>query len=436
MIDFLEKHVTPIAEKVERNKYVGSIKEGMIALMAVLMVGSFSLVAVNLLNLFPEGTIFKEFAINNADFLNLPFTFTFGFLALYAAVTISIAHARKLDLPITHAIIASVLATLILCLKPLEGGGFDPSYLDSRGLFISIIAGISTTELMAFLIRKKVTIRIPGLPDMIGKTFEAIIPLLIICVAAGLVNVVSTSLTGSIPPEAITTITGPALNGIDSPLGVFVVILLEMTFWFVGLNGYAILIGIVLPFMTQYLALNAAAYAAGQPIPHIFTEGFWGYFIAATGSGVTGALVLHALKSKSPSLKASGKAALIPAIFGISEPVVYGLPIAYNPYLFIPFVFGTPILAVIIYEIVNVGLVGAPVAATGGMPIFLGQYLITMDWRAIPFTALIIFAAWLMYLPFFKAYEKQVLKEEHEALKKEGKLDKKDEIINELGLDF
>lgn len=435
MIDFLEKTVTPIAEKIEKNKYVDSIKEGMIGLMAVLMVGSFSLVLVNLLNLFPDGSVFKNFAINNADFLNLPFTFTFGFLALYAAITISIAHARKLDLALSHAIIGSIFATLILCLKPIEGGGFDPSYLDSRGLFVSIIAGISTTELMAFLIRKNVTIRIPGLPDLIGKTFEAIIPLLIIGVLAGVVNSASIALTGTIPPEAITTIAGPALNGIDTPLGVYIVISLEMIFWFVGLNGYAILIGIVLPFMTQYLAANAAAFAAGQPIPHIFTDSFWGNFIACTGSGVTGALALHALRSKSPSLKASGKAALIPAFFGISEPVVYGLPIAYNPYLFIPFVLGTPILAVIIYEVVKVGLVGAPVASTGGTPIFVSQYLVTMDWRAIPFTAIIIFAGWVMYLPFFKAYENHVLKEEMEA-QAEDVASEDQAIIDGLGLDF
>ncbi|EUJ43405.1 PTS transporter subunit EIIC, partial [Listeria riparia] len=231
--------------------------------------------------------------------------------------------------------------------------------------------------------------------------------------------------SGQIIPEAFTTMLAPAINSIDTPYAVFLICFFEMLFWFIGLNGYAILVGFVMPFMTQYLGANAAAYAAGEPIPHVFAPNFWDYFMGFSGSGLTGALVLLALFSKSKELKAVGKVSVVPAIFTISEPVVFGLPICFNPYLFIPFVIGTPIVAVGQWFVFHFGWVRPPIANVGGTPIPLAQYLATMDWRAIILIIVVLAVAVCMYYPFFKMYEKSLVKEEanvsdreraHEAL--------------------
>lgn len=131
-----------------------------------------------------------------------------------------------------------------------------------------------------------------------------------------------------------------------------------------------------------------------------------------SGSGITGALVILALFSKSRELKAVGKVSVVPAIFTISEPVVFGLPICFNPYLFIPFVLGTPILAVGQWFVFHFGWVRPPIANVGGTPIPLAQYLATMDWRAIILIIFVLAAAVCMYYPFFKMYEKSLIKEE------------------------
>jgi PTS system cellobiose-specific IIC component len=320
---------------------------------------------------------------------------------------------------------------LILCAK-VKDGTFDMGFLDSRGLFIAIFASILAVELMKFLVDKKVTIRIKGLPDMIGKTFEAILPLMIIIILSTAINQTVMSLThGNNLPEAFTTIMAPAVNSIDSPLAVFLVSLCEMIFWFLGLNGYAILVGFTLPFMTQYLAANASAFASGHVPTHIFTENWWGYFLACTGSGVVGAISILALFSKSKTLKAAGRASIVPAIFNISEPVVYGLPVVYNPYLFIPFVFGTPTLGLFTYTVFKLGFVRAPIAAVGGMPTPIAQYLVTLDWRAVVLVPVIMGLAILMYYPFFKLYEKSVLKREIEE-----ENSKSADNIDDLDLDF
>ncbi|MDV4151374.1 PTS transporter subunit EIIC [Clostridium sp. AL.422] len=428
-VAWLEKYVGPLASKIEKQRHISTIKNGMISLMAVLMVGSISMIVGSIGNFLPEGSGVAEAFNNFRPMLNIPFTFTFGILSIYCAITISYSHSRQLKLQPMHAIVAGVMSTVLLCTRVTENG-LDIGFLDSRGLFIAIFASIISVELMNFLIDKKITLRIQGLPDMIGKTFEAILPLLIIIISSMVLSQICISLSGGqIIPEVFTTMLAPAVSGIDTVGGVFLVCLLEMLFWFFGLNGYAILVGFTLPFMTHYLGVNAEAFQAGMIPPHVFTENFWGYFMACTGSGLTGALAILALRSKSSQLRAAGKAGIIPAVFNISEPVVYGLPVAYNPYLFIPFVLGTPVLSCLIYGVFRAGIIRNPVVNVGGMPTPIAQYLITLDWKAPIFAIVIIIVAIGMYYPFFKMYEKSVF--EKEKLEKD-----KNSAYDSLGLDF
>ncbi|SHF26397.1 PTS system, cellobiose-specific IIC component [Seinonella peptonophila] len=429
IIQFLERYFAPIAAKVEKQRYISSIKNGMIGLMAVLMIGSFSLIIMAIGNMFPEGSSIRIFFDQNHDLINLPFQFTFGLLSIYAAISIAYNHARQLKIPFLHSIIGATIATLIFNVKIVKGA-LDTSFLDSKGLFIAIIVSLLTVELMAFFIKRKITIRFKGLPDGIAQTFEALIPLFTVLLASVLINGLVLGLTGGKNlPEAFTHFLAPTFDSIDTPYAIWLISFLEMLFWFIGLNGYAILVGFVLPFMTKYLGENAAAFAARQPIPHVFAPNFWDYFLGCTGSGVTGAIVILALFSKSKELRTIGKASSVPAIFTISEPVVFGLPIVYNPYLFIPFVFGTPTLGVLTYYVFKFGWVRAPIANVGGIPVPIAQYLSTMDWRAIILTIAIIAAGVLMYYPFFKMYERSLLAKAKEK-------DQRQRDFDQLDLDF
>lgn len=422
-VTLLEEKLGPVAAKIESQRHVQSIKNGMMALISVLMVGSFTLVISAIGALFPEGSAVATFFAKYADIMNLPFTFTFGLLALYCAITISFNHAKKLNVPLAHGIIGGVLTTLLLNIKVVEGV-MDTQYLDSRGLFVAIVASLITIEAMHFFMSRNITLRFAGLPEAISQTFESIIPLVFVLLVALLIQVGVMNLSGGqIVPEALTTFLAPSLSSIDTVWAVMLVSFLEMLFWFIGLNGYAILVGFVMPFMTQYLAANAAAYQAGTAIPHVFVPTFWDYFLGATGSGVTGALVILAIMSKRKELKAIGKASVLPAIFTISEPVVFGLPVCFNSYLFIPFVFGTPILGAFSYTVFRLGIVRPPVIHVGGTPVPFAQYLTTMDIKAIPFFFVILALGVLMYYPFFKMYEKSLEKEKSKADERQAEMD-------------
>ena len=100
LVIFLEKYLEPIAAKIENQRHISSIKNGMIALMAVLMVGSFSLILMAIGGMFPEGSIVKLFFEKYHTVIGMPFTFTFGFLSVYCAISISYNHARQLKIPL------------------------------------------------------------------------------------------------------------------------------------------------------------------------------------------------------------------------------------------------------------------------------------------------------------------------------------------------
>lgn len=176
-MEFMETRFSPIAAKIEKQKFIASIKNGMVSLIAVLIIGSFTLIITSLGNLFPDGTIIKNFFVENQELLSLPFQFTFGLLSIYAAITISYNHAKQIGAPILHSIVGAVLTTLVLNTRFIDGV-LDSQFLDSRGLFVAIISSLAVVEVLKLFIVKNLSIRIKGLPEMVAATFESVVPLL------------------------------------------------------------------------------------------------------------------------------------------------------------------------------------------------------------------------------------------------------------------
>lgn len=138
------------------------------------------------------------------------------------------------------------------------------------------------------------------------------------------------------------------------------------------------------------------------------------------GIGATLSLsVMMVLLSKSAQLKAIGKAVLIPSIFNINEPLVFGAPIAFNPYLMIPMWINALVVPSIAYATMYWGFVNIPTQSflLWYMPYPFTSYLATQDIRAVVVCVLIFVITWLVFLPFFKAYDQSLLKQEKEAQK-------------------
>lgn len=78
--------------------------------------------------------------------------------------------------------------------------------------------------------------------------------------------------------------------------------------------------------------------AAGTAIPHIYVRGFWDHYLLIGGVGSTLPLALMLLRSKAVHLRTIGRMGVVPGVFNINEPILFGAPIIMNPLFFLPFV--------------------------------------------------------------------------------------------------
>ena len=155
---------------------------------------------------------------------------------------------------------------------------------------------------------------------------------------------------------------------------------------------------------------------AGADLSNIFTTPFWTYFVIIGGSGSVLALAFLMMRSKSKQLSTVGKIGLIPSFFGISEPMIFGTPLMLNPIFFFPFIFTSVFNAVVTYLCMSWGIVGKTFAVfSWQMPSPIGAFLSTMDWRAVVLVLVLIVLDGIMYYPFLKVYEKNLVQLEKES---------------------
>ena len=174
------------------------------------------------------------------------------------------------------------------------------------------------------------------------------------------------------------------------------------------------------PIYFANIAANIAAVEAGQKATLIATSEatFTAALITLGGMGCTLPLVVMALlRGKSKKMKTMGRVCIAPSIFNINEPVVYGFPIAFNPTLMVPMWLCSVIGATIEYAVMKFGLLNIPskMIQVGQVPAPISTVMITEDMRGILWWAVLFVVYWLIYAPFFKAYDRQCLAEEEAA---------------------
>lgn len=410
----LMKWLMPIANKVEQQKHLQAIKDGMIAIVPIIIIGSFFILPIAFMNVFPSGPIHDFFA-NNIEILTYPDKFTNGLLSIYAAFFIADSLAKKYGLKSSQYGITAIITHVILS-GVITKTGLDITYLGAQGLFVSIISAILTVEITRFMINKKMVVRLPSsVPQMVGDSFSNLFPMVVNIIIATAIAILSTKLGDVAFPQVIMNVLAPAISSMDSLPSLLIVIFLTQFLWFFGLHGPAITSAVWAPFAITYQAENITAYSAGADVTHIFTFGLYYNILQVTGSGLTLGLVLLMMRSRAKNLNAIGKVSIIPSLFGINEPLIFGAPIILNPFMFIPFVFGPLLITVLTYFAMTTGLIGMPIANPPGfLPPGVGAFLMTLDWRAVVFVFVSLIIMTLIYFPFFKAMESNELKKETE----------------------
>lgn len=412
---FFEEKITPPLTKVSEVKHLRAIRDGIISTMPLILIGCMFLVIYNL-----PITAWKEWITPRAGTFLIPFRITVSLMALYASYGMGYALSKsyKLDgvtggvLTMAAFILMNVPKTVLDAATGDELGWALPmEYLGGSGMFVAIICMIISIEILRFCKEKNLTIKMPEqVPPSVARSFEALIPGAIIIVLVWIVRVV----IGFDINELLMQLFAPIINIAGSSLiGLLVPVVLMCLLWTTGISGDSVIGSIVRPIWLVLMDQNMAAVAAGQAAENIGVEGFLDLFLWIGGTGGTLALCILFLFSKSAYLKEVGKFSIIPGLFNISEPIMYGAPVAVNPILAIPFVVGPIITTTVTYFAMSFNLVAkVSVMAPWTLPAPIKAFLGTNDWRAIVLV-LINFAIYLIvYYPFFKAYENKLISEE------------------------
>ncbi len=191
----------------------------------------------------------------------------------------------------------------------------------------------------------------------------------------------------------------------DSLVALVVITAIEAVVWLVGIHGPALLAAIVFPVYLRLQADNTYAFVHHEPIPHIVVVATF-LFVFPGGAGATLPLVVLLLRSRVPRLRKFAFATILPSLININEPVIFGLPLAYNPVLAVPFVAAPVVLSCTTYAAIALGLVGRPLFYTPAIiPAFANVFVATLDWRACVLVAVNLVVAGAIWLPFVRVYE-------------------------------
>lgn len=435
---FLEKYLMGPMGKIASFRIVRAIMAAGMACIPFTIVGSMFLV----LNVIPQTFTFLE-GFWNSTFLKIGDLYmlankaTMGILALYFCLVIGYEYTKiyadEEDLevnPLNGALLSMFAFFMAIPQLIMEDGkmvlvnimkkdvnifngwemsGDGVSRLGTTGIFTAIIMSIIAVQLYRLCVKRQWIIKMPeAVPEGVSRSFTALIP-------AFLVAFVILTFTGILVAfntdifKIIAVPFGFVVYLTSSWLGILVIYFLIHALWIVGIHGANIISAFITPIVLTNMQLNIE----GANIP--FAGEFQNSFVVMGGSGATlGLCIFIAFLAKSEQLKVLGKASLVPGLFNINEPLVFGLPIVYNPFLAIPFFLAPMVSASIGYWTIKLELVKPIIAQVPWpSPIGFGAFIGTAGSLMAVLVSLICgFVAFLIWFPFIKIYDKKLVEQE------------------------
>lgn len=428
MFDMFSEKMGILASKLNANKYLITIKDSFLSVIPLIIVGSIGTLISSVICSPTNGIAqFKgfEWLATYAPLFDTVNYATMNILAILIAFYVGCNLAKHNGLEGTFEGLISVCA--LICAAPttvtgligeesvkLSAIGVDVT--NSKGLFVAMIVGMICIELYSRLSKiDKLKIKMPdSVPPNVAKSFSSLIPTIIILFGVAIVSFVFIQVSGMYLSQAIYTLLAvPVTAAFQNPLGIILCAMIGSIFWICGLHGASIVNGVINPIVITALQTNADLILAGQPATEIVTKPFWTMYITMGGFGCTiGLLFAIFIASKREDDRSIAKLSLAPGIFGVNEPLIFGLPIVLNPILAVPFILAPVVCATIGYVATLIGFAAkAYVMIPWCLPPIVSGFLATGGHIGTVITQMIcIIAATLIYLPFVKLRNKEVIK--------------------------
>ncbi|KPL39028.1 MULTISPECIES: lactose-specific PTS transporter subunit EIIC [Streptococcus] len=417
LIAFIEKG-KPFFEKLSRNIYLRAIRDGFIAGMPVILFSSIFI----LIAFVPNSWGFK-WSDEVVAFLMKPYSYSMGILALLVAgttaksLTDSVNRSMEKTNQINYmsTLLAAIVGLLMLAADPIENG-LATGFLGTKGLLSAFLAAFVTVAIYKVCVKNNVTIRMPDeVPPNISQVFKDVIPFTLSVVSLYALDLLARHFVGSSVAESIGKFFAPLFSAADGYLGITIIFGAFAFFWFVGIHGPSIVEPAIAAITYANAEVNLNLLQQGMHADKILTSGTQMFIVTMGGTGAT--LVVPFMfmwLTKSKRNRAIGRASVVPTFFGVNEPILFGAPLVLNPIFFIPFIFA-PIANVWIFKffIETLGMNSFTANLPWTTPAPLGLVLGT-SFQVLSFilAALLIVVDVVIYYPFLKVYDEQILEEE------------------------
>jgi len=436
ILNAFQKKMGPVSEVIGNNRYLLSLRDGFMLAFPATMFGSIMVILQNLPTTFGFGQFlpkwFNDFLTN---FFGPVGNATMSVSALFIVFGIGYQLAGHYN---QQKIFAGAIAlSSFLMLLPIGNdkkmGAFIPiSKLGAEGMFVGIIVAIISTEIYCKISAANITIKMPdSVPPMIAESFVAIIPGAAPLLLFNIIRYAFTFTQWGNAVDFVYEILQQPLMGLGGTLpAVLIAVFFTQLFWWFGVHGTLLVNSIIDPIMGALAIQNYNAYKAGAAhLPNIINTTFMGVFVNQ-GMQLGCAIVFAFFLAKSVRMKTTMKTVFAPAIFNVSEPMTYGLPIVLNPVLLVPWIVAPLVSTTVSYFAIASGMVPRPIGATvvWTTPIFLAGWLGTGSIAGAILQIVDVVIMTLIWIPFLKAMDNEFLKEEQDVTKQEEAGVSKEEI--------
>ncbi|HGQ0986543.1 TPA: lactose-specific PTS transporter subunit EIIC [Streptococcus pneumoniae] len=421
LIIFIEKG-KPFFEKLSRNIYLRAIKDGFISSMPAVLFSSIFILIAAVPNIFGFKWSDEQLA-----FILKSYNYSMGILALLVAGTTAKSltdsvNTRSMEktnqINYMSTFLAAVVGLLILAADPIEGG-FANGLLGTRGLLTAFLAAFITVNIYKVCIKNNVTIRLPEeVPPNIAQVFKDVIPFALSVLSIYGLDLIVRNIFGTNVAESVGKILAPLFSATDGYIGLAIVFGAYAFFWFVGIHGPSVVEPLIVAISYANIEANVQLVQAGMHADKILNPVTQTFVVTMGGTGAT--LVVPFMfmwLCKSKRNRIVGRASVVPTFFGVNEPILFGAPIVLNPIFFIPFV-TAPIINVWIMKFfvdvlqMNSFSIILPWTTPAPIGIVMGTALAPLSF-VLAITLIIIDT--LIYYPFVKVYDHQILEEERKG---------------------
>lgn len=374
-----EGKLLELAGKVEMNPYLQAIKG----------------VAKNLLALTVVGSIL---ALASKNYLVDITGISVGLIGIVFIINLNAEINKILGNEANRYLLINLLAIVALLFGKSE---FDLSKLGTMGIILSLIfvpINIKFARKLENILDQILGEKIPfGAKEKLVE----VLALIIIGLIYTMLSYLSEKIFAMSLASAIFFIANPVLNIFDQPLVLGVLVFIIQLYWYLGVHGDSIVDPFILPLAIRNINENIINWSRGLELDHIFTETFLSNFLLLSGSGLTIGLIIILLIKKENPFYELGQISIKPALLGINENIVFGIPLTKNKDFFIPFVLGPSLVAILVSLAFKYGYIGkAIIQPVGGLPFFVQGFLMNLSLKSILAQLVIIGLATLMYSPF------------------------------------